>query len=144
MNTLTPEFIDGLVLDLSHYQSLCEEVLTLTTTENRALAATTEYEAIGFNDQRRSLMPRMDSMMAKLRLRRLSWQQVPAAERERCEQVRTLFTNIQNLLMKILLLDRENQQAMLKRGLVPARHLPAAPVRPANFVASVYARNSHA
>jgi len=40
------------------------------------------------------------------------------------------------------LLDRENQQAMLRRGLVPTRHLPAAAVQQPNYVASLYQRNS--
>jgi hypothetical protein len=53
-----------------------------------------------------------------------------------------LFQNIQSLLMKVLVLDRENQQAMLRRGLVPARHLPAVAVQKPHYVASLYQRNA--
>jgi hypothetical protein len=46
--------------------------------------------------------------------------------------------------MKILLLDRENQQAMLRRGLVPARHLPPPAAQRPHFVAGLYQRHAAA
>ncbi len=144
MNALTPEFLDGLVLDLRTYHTLCEEVLVLTSRENQALSSPEAYAPAEYNSKRTGLLPRMDMLLGKLRSRRLFWQTISPADRKRCEQVKALFHNIQNLLMKILLLDRENQQAMLRRGLVPAQHLPSAPVRPPNYVASIYRQNSPA
>jgi len=44
--------------------------------------------------------------------------------------------------MKLLLLDRENQQALLQRGLVPPCHLATAAVQQPNFVANVYKRHT--
>ena len=139
---LTPEFISGLQLELRSYLALCEEILNLTRSENQALLSPADYQPVQFNERRTALLPQIDSLLAKLRSRRLVWQQVPAAEREGCDEVNSLFQNIQNLLMKVLLLDRENQQAMLKRGLVPALHLPPAAVQRPNYVASLYQRNS--
>jgi len=141
MNPLTSEFTEAMVLELRSYLSLCEEIFNLTVRESQALADPAAYQQQEFNDKRSELLPRMAEIMAQLRHRRIFWQQVSPSDRERCEQVKPLFQNIQNLLMKILMLDRENQQAMLRRGLVPVRHLPSAPARPANFVASVYQRN---
>ena len=144
MNPLTPEFIDGLVFELRTYHALCEEVLTLTTRENQALSSPTAYQPVEYNEKRTGLLPRLDTLVGKLRSRRQFWQTVSPSDRDRCEPVKALFQSIQNLLMKILLLDRENQQAMLRRGLVPTRHLPATPVRTPNYVASIYQRNSSA
>jgi hypothetical protein len=39
-------------------------------------------------------------------------------------------------------LDRENQQALLRRGLVPARHVTACAAPPSNYVASLYRRHA--
>jgi len=39
-------------------------------------------------------------------------------------------------------LDRENQQALLRRGLVPARHINACSAPPSNFVATLYRRHN--
>jgi hypothetical protein len=49
---------------------------------------------------------------------------------------------LQNLIVKILQLDRENQQALLRRGLVPARHVTSCAAPPSNYVASLYLRNT--
>jgi len=56
--------------------------------------------------------------------------------------VKSLFQAVQGTLMKVLLLDRENQQAMLRRGLVPVRHLPAAAAQRPHFVTSLYQKHS--
>jgi hypothetical protein len=141
-HSLTTEFTEGLVFDLRTYQTVCEEILSLTMRENQALTDPVAYQPLEFNQTRKNLLPLIDSLLVKLRSRRVVWQQVPVAERERCEEVKPLFQNIQNMLMKVLLLDRENQQAMLRRGLVPAKHLPAAEVQRPNYVASLYQRHS--
>ncbi len=140
-NSLTAEFVNGLVFELRSYLALCEEILSLTTRENQALSGHADYSSSEFHEKRKNLLPDIELLLKKLRNRRLAWQQVPASERERCEEVKPLFQNIQNLLMKVLLLDRENQQAMLRRGLVPANHLPAVAVQRPNYVASLYQRN---
>jgi hypothetical protein len=46
------------------------------------------------------------------------------------------------LLMKVLLLDRDNQQALLRHGLVPARQLPSSAVQQPHCVADAYRRHS--
>ena len=140
-NSLTAEFVKGLVFELRSYVALCEEILSLTTRENQALSGHADYQPLEFHQKRKTLLPNIELLLTKLRHRRMAWQQVPTSERERCEEVKPLFQNIQNLLMKVLLLDRENQQAMLRRGLVPTEHLPAVPVQKPNYVASLYLRN---
>jgi hypothetical protein len=44
--------------------------------------------------------------------------------------------------MKILLLDRENQQAMLRRGLMPAQYVPASAAQRQNYITSVNRRHT--
>ena len=142
-NPLTTQFINGLALELRNYLGLCEEILKLTMRENQALSGHADYQPREFHQKRTNLLPNIELLLAKLRNRRLVWQQVPLSERERCEEIKPLFQSIQNQLMKVLLLDRENQQIMLRRGLVPTSHLPAASPKP-NYVASIYQRNSAA
>lgn len=141
MNTsLTTQFINGLTLELRTYLALCEEILHLTTRENQALAGQSAYNPTEFHEKRKNLLPNIDLLLAKLRNRRMVWQQASASEREQSVEIKPLFESIQNQLMKVLLLDRENQQIMLRRGMVPASHLPATVPKP-NYVASVYQRN---
>jgi hypothetical protein len=44
----------------------------------------------------------------------------------------------------LLLLDRENQQEMLRHGLVPATQLPPAASQRPNYVAGLYRRHAAA
>ncbi|HEY5234493.1 MAG TPA: hypothetical protein VIK35_13265 [Verrucomicrobiae bacterium] len=141
-NPITSEFTAALVFELRSYLNLCEEILALAMRENQALCGQTNYQSFEFQQKRKSLLPNLESLSTKLRNRRIVWQQASPSEREHCQEIKPLFQNIQSLVMKVLLLDRENQQAMLRRGLVPARHLPAAAVQQPHYVANLYRRNS--
>ena len=51
-----------------------------------------------------------------------------------------LLRQNQDLTMKIILLDRENEQSLLRRGLVPPRELPSVNRQRPHFVADLYRR----
>jgi hypothetical protein len=142
MNAELP-FAPEMIADLRAYQTLSDEALVLTTRENQALAGGGDYQSFEFYQLRTSLLPRIESALVQLRKWREIWLRVSPMERAGCAEVKVLFQSVQSLLMKLLLLDRENQQALLKRGLVPPRHLAAAAVQvqKPNFVANVYKRH---
>lgn len=145
MNTevSTPEFVAALVRDLSEHQGFCETALALATEENRALNSPGDYQPFEIHQRRTRLLAELDFSLAKLRTWRAAWQQLDSTAREGCAEIRPLFQSIQDLLMRVLLLDRENQQALLRRGLVPPKHLTlAAGPQPSHYVASVYRRNA--
>ena len=141
-NFITADFTAGLTFELRKYLDLCEEIFALAMRENQALSGQINYQPFEFHQKRKNLLPNIESLSVKLRNRRIIWQQASPAEREHCSEIKPLFQSIQSLLMKVLLLDRENQQAMLRRGLVPAKHLPTAVVQQPHYVASLYRRNS--
>ena len=135
-------FAPQMIADLREYLVICDEALTLTTRENQALASSTEYKPFEFFQLRRGLLPRLENALVQLRKWREIWLHVPPAERAGCSEVKELFQSVQGLLMKLLLLDRENQQALLRRGLVPPRHQGSAGTQQPNFVANVYKRHT--
>jgi len=142
-NSSLSEFTAQLVLELKNYLALCEEALILAAHENQILAGQGDYKSSEFQQKRENLIPNLQSICARLRDCRLRWRQISPPEREQCEEVKPLFQQIQGYVMKLLQLDRENQQALLRRGLVPAQHLPAAAaVQQPHFVANLYRRNS--
>jgi len=136
-------FASEMIADLQAYQTICDEALSLTTRENQALSVAGEYQPFEFYQLRRGLLPRLENALVQLRKWREIWLRASPAERAGCSEVKVLFQSVQSLLMKLLLLDRENQQALLRRGLVPPRHLAAAAVQvqQPNFVANVYKRH---
>lgn len=139
---LTADFTAGLVNELRAFLALCENVLASVTSENQALTATTDYQPFGFYQSRKNLLPSLDTALANLRVKRMAWQQAEESERARCEDVKPFFQAIQGILMKILMLDRENQQALLRRGLVPATHLPSVALQRPHFIANIYQRHA--
>lgn len=141
--TSAQEFSTGLTCDLRSFINLCENVLALATRENQALSAGQDYQPDEFHQQRKSLMPDIESALAALKKRRQLWQQ-SGQTGGHADEIKGLFQSIQSLVMKILFLDRENQQALLRLGLVPAKHLPPAATQQPHCVARLYQRHSPA
>jgi hypothetical protein len=139
--TITPEFTTGLTFDLRSFVALCENVLALATRENRALVASQDYQPGEFHQQRQQLLPKLETTLSLLKQRRLIGQQNSPAGGH-TDEIKSLFQTIQSLVMKILFLDRENQQALLRLGLVPPKHLPPVAAQQPNFVAGLYQRHS--
>jgi len=131
-----------LTIELRGYLDLCREFLTVFTEENQALRRPEPWSPEVFSTERKRLLPRLESGLMKLRSLRQWWERMPAGQRESCGEIRELFRDIQNLLPKLLLLDRENQQELLRRGLVPATQLPPAASQRPNFVANLYRRHA--
>jgi hypothetical protein len=128
--------------ELRSYLDLCREFLALFGEENVALRRSQTWSSGPFHLERKRLLPRLESGLMKLRSFRQWWERVPAAQRESCREIQALFGDIQSLLPRLLLLDRENQQEMLRRGLVPAAQLPTAAAQQPNFVVNLYRRHA--
>jgi hypothetical protein len=131
-----------LARELQAYLDLGREFLALFTEENQALRRPQPWSPTGFNEQRKRLLPRLESGLIKVRSFRLGWERMPAGQRESCVDIKDLFRDIQNLVPRLLMLDRENQQELLRRGLIPATQLPPAASQRPNFVASIYRRHA--
>ena len=144
MNSTTPDFFTALAADLREHLGICHECLALFTVENRMLRSSPDWQPQALNEQRKRLLPSLDSVLIKLRGAREVWQQSAPTERERCREIKNLFEELQSLLPRILMLDRENQQELLRRGALPPTHLPAAQSRQPNFVSNLYRRHAAA
>jgi hypothetical protein len=131
-----------LARELKGYLDLCREFLALFTDENQTLRRPQPWSPMGFSEERKRLLPRLESGLIQLRSFRQWWERMPAGQRESCGEIRDLFRDIQNLLPRLLLLDRENQQEMLRRGLIPAAQLPPVASQRPNFVANLYQRHA--
>jgi len=135
-------FIPDLMRDLRAFAAVCEEALALACQEHLALAGTGNYQPVEFCQLRKDLLARIDSVMVGIRRWRLLWQQGRPVERDSVSDVKAVIQMLQDLIVRILQLDRENQQSLLRHGLVPARHMTACAAPPSNFVASLYRRHN--
>ena len=143
MNNSAPAgFIPDLLRDLRLFAAVGEEALALAAREHQALAGAADYEPFEFCRLRKDLLVRLESLIMDIRHWRQLWQQISPLERGRCPDVNDVIQMLQDLLVKILQLDRENQQALLRRGLVPARHVASCAAPPSNYVANLYRRHN--
>jgi hypothetical protein len=131
------------VSDLRAQQALCQELLQLAERENQALREP-EFGSLAFefHQLRKALLPRLDRSLVQLKKHRAAWQRLSPVERQQNPAFAGLLRENQDLIMKVIVLDRENEQARLRRGLLPPSQLPPAARQRPHFVADLYRRNS--
>jgi hypothetical protein len=131
-----------MAVDLRAHEALCRELLAVVEQENTGLRQAESNATFQFYRTRKNLLPRLDDSLQRLRRHRQTWQRLSLEERAQQSDIGSLLRLNQALTMKILVLDRENGQALLRKGLVPPAHLPPANRQRPNYVASLYARQS--
>ena len=129
-----------LVLRLNEHICICQELLEATEQEGQALRRPGKPSLTEFFERKKNLLPRYNQSLDGLRKHRMDWQKLSLDERAHWPEVGMLLRKNQDLTMKIIVLDRENEQALLRRGLVPPRQLPSVNRQRPHFVADLYRR----
>ncbi len=129
-----------LLSDLQQHYELATEALRLVTEESVSLRNNDESRAKELRTGRQTLLTNLTGALDRLRQHRHLWLALPAGERQARDAERRLMRDLQDLLMKVMVLDRENEQLLLRRGLVPPQHLPPAERQRPHFVADLYRR----
>lgn len=130
-----------MIADLRAHQALSRELLTLAEQESHALRHQEKDRLRDVSEARRQLLPTLNQSVSTLRTHRQRWQQLPATEKAAQPEVGFLIRQTQDLIMRAILLERENEQGLLRQGLIPARDLPAAsPAPKAHWAANLYRR----
>lgn len=127
--------------DLRSHLALCEEVLRLVTDESEALRGAGTFASQEFAQQRNDLLPRLIQSLDALRRLREAWLELEPAVRARQDGMDMLLRRNQDLIMKIIVIDRENEQALLRRGLLPPNQLPSSHRQRPHAVAEQYLKN---
>ena len=126
--------------DLRKHLVLCQELLVVVEREGEALRRADQPALFEFYQFKKNLLPRLNQSLDTLRKHRVSWQKFSPDERARHPEIGSLLRQNQDLTMKIILLDRENEQSLLRRGLIPAGELPSVNRQRPHFVAELYRR----
>jgi hypothetical protein len=126
--------------DLRAHQTLCRELLALAERESQFLRQDQSGPLQEVYQLRRLLLPHLNESLEKIRRHRLHWQSLTPAERSGQPEVQFLIRQVQDLIMRVILLDRENEQGLLRRGLIPPRDLAMARQARPHFVADLYRR----
>jgi hypothetical protein len=150
---------------LREHRYVCSEILKLVEKENNLLRSRQPGQAFTLRSTRKNLLADLSDSLDKVRELRIAWLKLPPGQKQGHPEIAELLRENQNLIMKILVLDRENEQTLLRQGFVPVRPASAvarpaprpAVVRPQaapaverpnivaqrpHFVASMYQRNA--
>ncbi len=126
--------------DLQTHAGLCEELLLMAQNESQELGSLNPE----LFQRRKALLPRLDISLARLRRHRTAWLQLDPSIREQNRHIHAALQQNQQLIMRIVALQRDNEQARLRRGLLPASQLPSVNRERPHFVAELYRRYSNA
>lgn len=131
-----------LLHDLRAFVGVCEELLQLSVREHQALNGGGKFAPEEFGGTRKDLLARLNQVLISVKNWRKAWQKENPAPGNRSPEVKALLDGLQQMIVKILQLDRENQQALLRRGLLPAREVPSYAPATSSFVSRLYSRHT--
>lgn len=123
---------------LRQHLALCRELLAIVQRENRALQGSEPFDIRELADARKSLLSRLSQAYKSIKEVSFTWQQLDPAERQSHVEVSSLIRQNQDVIMNVVLLDRENERAMLRRGLIPNATLASEIRQRSHFVADLY------
>lgn len=93
------------------HSTLCEEVYNLLLDENRILRGSGELERSGLLEKKRMLLSALDASLQRMR------QEAGASAVKKTPALRSVAAKAQRVLLKAMLLDKENEQLLLKHAL---------------------------
>lgn len=134
----------GMVEDLRRHQELCLRILALVERENRTLRGRGTLSGAEMIKDKNVLLLELESSLNLIRHHRAAWQRMERADQARMTEVPALLRQIQKLIMRVVMIDKENEQLLLRNGLVPSEHLPSANRQRPHYVADLYRRSGRA
>ena len=139
-----PDLITGIAGAVQTHLAVCNDLLALAHKESETLQKPDSYPAKALQEERKALLTRLESALTLLVRQRTLWQQTSIEGAARNPQLARLVQPALDTIMRVLVLDRENEQHLLRRGLLPARSLPPAEQARPHYVTQLYQRHAQA
>ena len=138
------EPLESFVDELKQYFEVCDEINKVVRRENQALRSADPKTVYEFQQSRKELLERLTGVQMRLGVLKTSWLRVPANTRAQRPDIGALIRQTLDLIMKTIVLDRENEQLLLRHRMVPTKHIPPAGRQNPHIVAKMYkdSRNS--
>jgi len=123
---------------LRAHLTLCGELLAVVQREHQQLKTGQVDDLNGLLQAREGMLERLTRAQETLFAHKETWMALNPAQREKHPAIGALIRQDLDLIMKIVSLDRENEQLLLRHKLVPANHLPPAQRQNPNLIAQMY------
>lgn len=133
--------LELLANELRTHHNLCSSILVTVQHEHQQLKSGGVKDLKDFFKHRNGMLERINDAQQKLFAQKAAWQQLTPEERAKQPKIAGLIQKNLDLIMKVILLDRENEKLLLQNKLVPASRLPPAGRQNPNLVAQRYKSN---
>jgi hypothetical protein len=130
-----------MTLDLRSHLALNTDLLGHLERESQNLRQLESDQPTSAAEARRDVLPRLEEALQRIRNHRSYWLSLSPELRSTKHEIRDLLRQNQDLIMRMILLDRENEQLLLRRGLIPPKHLPPIQRQRPHYVAGLYQRH---
>ena len=127
--------------ELRAYTKVCEEINSIVQRENHLLKSNSPQGIYRFQQSRRELLERLVSTQQRISVHKASWVRVPAAARTKHPEVSAIMRKTMDLIMRTIVLDRENEQLLLRHQMVPPNALPSTRRQDPRFVTQLYSQS---
>ena len=134
----SPDALSALANELQTHISLCGEILAVVQQEHQKLKTSAVDDLAALQAGRQGMLERLNAAQGSILTHKETWTRLQPAERQQRPDITNLLKQSTDLIMKIVSLDRENEQLMLRNKLVPPNHLPPAQRQNPNLVAKMY------
>lgn len=130
-----------MLVDLRSHLALNMDLLGHLERESQLLRQGDSAQSSTAVEARKQVLPRLDSALQRIRRHRSYWLSLDPEVRSTKQEIRELLRQNQDLIMRLIILDRENEQLLLRRGLIPPKHLPPVHRQRPHYVADLYRRH---
>ena len=133
--------LEQLANELRTHHDLCNRILSTVQHEHQQLKSGNVKDLKDFFKHRNGMLEQINDAQHKLFSQKTAWQQLTAEERTAQPKIAGLIQKNLDLIMKIVLIDRENEKLLLQNKLVPPSHLPPSGRQNPSLVAQRYRSN---
>ena len=130
--------LPALEQELRAHLNLCGELLAVVQREHQQLKTGHVDDLNALLQAREGMLDRLTRAQETLFAHKETWMALNPAQRAEHPSIAALIRQDLDLIMKIVSLDRENEQLLLRHKLVPANHLPPAQRQNPNLIAQMY------
>lgn len=120
----TDETANSIAAAIQNHLDVCSHLLALAQKEAQALKNAMPFPTATMQAERRALLSRLESALNLLGQKQILWQQLGTERQAHKAPLNQLIQTALDTIMRVLVLDRENEQAFLRRGLLPVHSLP--------------------
>ena len=142
MTTSKQPNLDQLTDKLQAHLDMCSNILATVQQEHQQLKHGGVKDLKDFLKHRNGMLDQVNDTQQKLFEQKAAWLRLSAEERAAEPEIASLIQKNLDLIMKVVLIDRENEKLLLQNKLVPANHLPPAGRQNPNLVAKRYQSQS--